>query len=101
LDSEITAMLLRKGVRPFEVPVSYYSRSHAEGKKITWRDGVACLAILLRVRLARRARLEVDLEPRELAYPVGAAEQLPHGLTHTTVFTVATEGDGIGASVAN
>jgi glycosyltransferase involved in cell wall biosynthesis len=58
LDSEITAMLLRRGVRPFEVPVSYHGRSHAEGKKITWRDGVACARILLRVRLLGRSRRE-------------------------------------------
>ena len=51
LDTEVTAMLLRTGVRPFEVPVSYYSRSHDEGKKISWRDAVACIAILLKVRL--------------------------------------------------
>ena len=54
LDTEITARLLRQGVRPFEVPVSYYSRSHAQGKKITWRDAVGCLRVLLRERLARR-----------------------------------------------
>jgi dolichol-phosphate hexosyltransferase len=51
MDTEITAILLRQGVRPFEVPVSYYSRPRAKGKKITWRDGVACIRILLRVRL--------------------------------------------------
>lgn len=45
LDSEITAALLRQGGRPFEVPVSYYGHSHAEGKKITWRDAVACARI--------------------------------------------------------
>ena len=56
LDTEITARILRLGFRPFEVPVSYYSRSRAEGKKISWRDGVACLRILLRIRLARRVR---------------------------------------------
>ena len=57
LDTEITAALLRMGVRPFEVPVSYYSRSHAEGKKINWRDALACLRILLRVRATRTRRL--------------------------------------------
>lgn len=56
LDSEITASLLKEGVRPFEVPVSYYGRSHADGKKIRWRDAVACVRILLRVRLRRRSR---------------------------------------------
>lgn len=55
LDTEITASLLRMGVRPFEVPVSYHSRTHAQGKKISWRDGIACLTILGRVRLRRAA----------------------------------------------
>jgi dolichol-phosphate hexosyltransferase len=50
LDSEVTAELLRRGYRPYEIPVSYVSRSHAQGKKLTWRDGVDCLAILSRVR---------------------------------------------------
>lgn len=56
-DTELTATLLRLGVRPFEVPISYYSRSHAEGKKINWRDAFACVAILFKVRLRRRKRL--------------------------------------------
>ncbi len=50
LDTEITASLLRRGVRPFEVPVSYFGRSHAEGKKISWRDAAKCVWILFRVR---------------------------------------------------
>jgi dolichol-phosphate hexosyltransferase len=51
LDTEVTALLLRRGVRPFEVPISYYGRSHAQGKKITWRDAFACAWILFRVRI--------------------------------------------------
>lgn len=50
LDTEITARILRSGKRPFEVPISYRSRSKAQGKKITWRDGAPCLEILVRVR---------------------------------------------------
>ena len=66
LDTEVTAILLRLGVRPFEVPISYYSRSHAQGKKINWRDAIACLRVLLRVRATPKRRLtlpaaEVDL----------------------------------------
>jgi glycosyltransferase involved in cell wall biosynthesis len=56
LDTEVTALLLKAGVRPFEVPVSYYSRSHEDGKKITWRDAIACMAILVRVRLRHSPR---------------------------------------------
>jgi len=66
LDSEITATLLMLGIRPFEVPVSYYGRSHAEGKKITWRDGLACARILLRVRLSVRSRRGIaDIHPAQ------------------------------------
>jgi glycosyltransferase involved in cell wall biosynthesis len=56
LDTEMTALLLRLGIRPFEVPISYYSRTRAEGKKITWRDAVACAWILLRVRFRSHGR---------------------------------------------
>jgi glycosyltransferase involved in cell wall biosynthesis len=54
LDTEITAKLLKRGLRPFEVPVSYHSRSFERGKKITWRDGIECLRVLAEVRLAER-----------------------------------------------
>ena len=50
LDTEITAKLLKRGIRPFEVPISYHSRSLENGKKITWRDGLECLHVLVRVR---------------------------------------------------
>ena len=56
LDTEVTALLLKRGIRPFEVPVTYYGRSHDEGKKITWRDALVCMWILLRVRLKGKAR---------------------------------------------
>jgi hypothetical protein len=57
LDTELTARLLRAGVRPYEVPVSYNGRSVADGKKITWRDGVECLRILAKVRFGRARAL--------------------------------------------
>ena len=50
VDTEITAKLLQRGMRPFEVPVRYRARTHADGKKITWRDGVDALRILARTR---------------------------------------------------
>lgn len=58
LDTEVSAALLRCGIRPFEVPVSYFSRSHAEGKKIRYHDAFACLWILLRVRAQPRSRFQ-------------------------------------------
>jgi glycosyltransferase involved in cell wall biosynthesis len=39
-EPEITAKVARAGVRIYEVPISYYGRTYAEGKKINWRDGV-------------------------------------------------------------
>jgi glycosyltransferase involved in cell wall biosynthesis len=51
LDTEIAARLLRTGLRPFEVPVSYDGRSVEQGKKVNWRDGVRCLSILIKVRV--------------------------------------------------
>jgi len=53
IDPAVTDKLLRRGVRPYEVPISYRARSREEGKKITWRDGVEALWILGRERLRK------------------------------------------------
>jgi glycosyltransferase involved in cell wall biosynthesis len=68
LDTQVTAMLLRTGVRPFEVPVSYFSRSHEQGKKINWRDAVRCVWILIRTRFIslKRTRSKVAANSAEL-----------------------------------
>ena len=50
--AEATALLLRRGVKILEVPVSYRPRSMAQGKKIRWHDGLRALWIALRCRLA-------------------------------------------------
>ena len=55
MEAEITGKLLRRGIRPYEIPISYAARSRAAGKKLTWRDGVEALWILARERFARRA----------------------------------------------
>jgi hypothetical protein len=54
VDAEITVKLARGGYRIFEVPVSYYARSRAEGKKIRLIDGAAALSALVRHRFERR-----------------------------------------------
>jgi glycosyltransferase involved in cell wall biosynthesis len=54
MEAEVTAKLLRRGVRPYEIPISYKARSREEGKKLTWKDGVEALWILLRIRLGAR-----------------------------------------------
>lgn len=50
-DPELTGKLLKRKIRPFEIPITYKSRTRAEGKKITWRHGFEALGVLLRVRL--------------------------------------------------
>jgi glycosyltransferase involved in cell wall biosynthesis len=52
-EPEVTAKVLRTGERIYEVPISYAGREPEEGKKITWRDGVEALWILVRCRVAR------------------------------------------------
>jgi len=51
IEPEITAKLCLRKLRIYELPISYYGRSYAEGKKITWRDGFKAIFVLCRVRL--------------------------------------------------
>jgi glycosyltransferase involved in cell wall biosynthesis len=52
-EPEITAKVARKGFRVYEVPVSYHGRSYAEGKKITWKDGIKALFTIIKYNLFR------------------------------------------------
>jgi len=47
-EPEITAKVARLGVRIFEVGISYYGRTYAEGKKIGWKDGVRALWVIVK-----------------------------------------------------
>jgi hypothetical protein len=57
LDTELTAMMLRAGVRPYEVPITYNGRTLDEGKKIGWLDGLTCLRILAWARMQKPVTL--------------------------------------------
>jgi hypothetical protein len=49
IEPELTARVARiKGIRIYERPISYFGRTYAEGKKITWRDGFRALWCILR-----------------------------------------------------
>jgi dolichol-phosphate hexosyltransferase len=50
MEAEVTGKLLRRKMRPYEVPISYHARTREEGKKITWKDGVEALWILTKER---------------------------------------------------
>jgi glycosyltransferase involved in cell wall biosynthesis len=57
VEPQITARVIRLGYQIHEVPIHYYARSRAEGKKLSWRDGVKALAVLLRLRFASQSSL--------------------------------------------
>jgi glycosyltransferase involved in cell wall biosynthesis len=50
IEPEITGKVCKRKLRIYELPISYYGRTHDEGKKITWRDGFRALWVLFRVR---------------------------------------------------
>lgn len=51
-EPEITIKLAKKRWRFYEVPISYHGRTYEEGKKITWKDGLAALYYMIRFRFA-------------------------------------------------
>lgn len=119
MDTEITARLLRDGVRPFEIPITYAARSIEEGKKIGWRDGIRCVSILAKIRAerrcSRRAVEQVAHEMRDLfhggcvvvnkpAVPVGTAAHTKTLPAHRDIAVVSNpeflrEGSAVAASL--
>jgi glycosyltransferase involved in cell wall biosynthesis len=50
VEPELTAKISKKRARVYEVPISYHGRDYAQGKKITWRDGIAAILHIIRFR---------------------------------------------------
>jgi glycosyltransferase involved in cell wall biosynthesis len=50
-EPEVTAKILKTGIRIYEVPISYAGREFSEGKKITWKDGLQAVILLCKYRL--------------------------------------------------
>src|SRR5690606_37090149 len=50
VEPELTAKILKRGIRIYEVPISYNGREYEEGKKITWKDGFIALWTLVKYR---------------------------------------------------
>lgn len=50
IEPELTAKIFKRGLRVYEVPISYDGRGYDEGKKIGWRDGVVAVWVLLKYR---------------------------------------------------
>ncbi len=51
IEAELTAKILKRRIRIYEVPISYAGREFDEGKKITWKDGFAALYTLVKYRV--------------------------------------------------
>ena len=52
IEPELTAKIFKRGYRVYEVPITYDGRGYEQGKKITWRDGVVALWVLLKHRVS-------------------------------------------------
>jgi dolichol-phosphate hexosyltransferase len=64
IEPDITARILRLGYRIHEIPIRYYARSRAEGKKLTWQDGLKAIGALVRLRLTSyRGLFGEDADP--------------------------------------
>jgi glycosyltransferase involved in cell wall biosynthesis len=63
IEPEITGEICRRNLRVYELPIAYYGRTYAEGKKITWRDGFKAVGVLFQVRLRPPVSAEVSGAP--------------------------------------
>jgi hypothetical protein len=52
-EPEITAKIAKRGCRIYEVGISYFGRTYADGKKIGWKDGVQAIYCILKYNLFR------------------------------------------------
>lgn len=55
-EPEITAKLAKMGCRIYEIPISYWGRNYSEGKKISWKDGIAAIYWIIKYNLFRRGQ---------------------------------------------
>jgi glycosyltransferase involved in cell wall biosynthesis len=51
IEPEMTAKIFKRGYRVYEIPITYDGRGYEQGKKITWRDGLVALWVLLKYRV--------------------------------------------------
>ncbi|HTZ62851.1 MAG TPA: glycosyltransferase family 2 protein [Solirubrobacteraceae bacterium] len=74
IEPEITGEVCRRRMRVYEIPISYYGRTHAEGKNITWRDGFRAVFVLARTRLRPLRAADQAAVPRTALAPVSSAD---------------------------
>ncbi len=79
IEIEFTAKVCKRKLRIYEIPISYYGRTYDEGKKITWKDGVIAVAVLLAERLSRTKASPLAVEP---SAPKILFEPVASGIAH-------------------
>ena len=67
IEPEITVKLAKRNARIFEVPIRYSGRTYAEGKKITWKDGVRALGTLIKFGISDNIYVDDEHGGRILA----------------------------------
>jgi glycosyltransferase involved in cell wall biosynthesis len=68
-EPEITAKVAKLKCRIYEVPITYHGRDYSEGKKITWRDGIAALCVILKYNLFWSPARQPKSAYNELPHP--------------------------------
>ena len=77
-EPEITVKLAKRRLRIYEVGISYWGRTYEEGKKISWKDGVRALWVLLKYSITEPAaplQFPVGVSSDSAAAPLPAAEE--------------------------
>lgn len=72
IDPEITARILQANYKIVEIPIGYHPRTAAEGKKVSWRDGIVAILTLLRCYLRPRPPLQQaapSIEAKKVSNP--------------------------------
>ncbi len=65
VEPEITAKIAKiKGIRIYEVPISYFGRTYDEGKKITWKDGASAIWCIFKFNLFTRLKNSYRTQPK-------------------------------------
>ncbi|HEY7291238.1 MAG TPA: bifunctional glycosyltransferase/class I SAM-dependent methyltransferase [Vicinamibacterales bacterium] len=90
-EPEVTAKLAKSPCVLYEVPISYHGRTYEQGKKITWRDGIAAFAHIARYNLFRSSSACVKRPWREVEGLVAPPEDPDH--VHDTL-AVLSDADG-------
>lgn len=99
-EPEITIKLAKRDARIFEVPIRYSGRTYAEGKKITWKDGVRALGALIKYGISDRIYVE-DEHGSEILARLNRAPRFTKWMADTIRPYVGDHVLEIGAGIGN